>query len=359
MTSLIRKNVAAMQGYIPGEQPRGRDIVKLNTNENPYPPSPRVEEALAACAADALRRYPDPACAELRAAIAALHACRVDQVFVGNGSDEVLALCTRAFVEDDGLLAYVDPSYSLYPVLAEIRAVETCAIALDADFAWPRDPRAGGPQLPPPGRHGLFILTNPNAPTGMLFAEADVRALCERVPGVVVIDEAYVDFADRSALGLALQRDNVLIVRTLSKSYSLAGARCGYAVGPAPLIDALGRIKDSYNLSVMAQRAATAALRDQAHMTANAERIKRTRAALSRELTLRGFEVCPSATNFVWTRPPTPGAAVLFEQLRAQGIYVRYFKGPVTGAHLRITVGTDREIITLLRAVDDILARKA
>lgn len=344
MSTYWRRNVVALEAYTPGEQPKIPGLVKLNTNENPYPPSPRVAEALAAVTAESLRLYPDPVALAVRQAASDLHGVGVEQVFAGNGSDEILALCTRAFVEDDGSIGYFTPSYSLYPVLAAIRGVKGMACELNEEFGWPeRDPRPAS----------LFFLTNPNAPTSLLFAKDRVRSFCRSFPGVVLIDEAYVDFARENCMDLARTLPNVLVMRTLSKSYALAGIRCGYVVGPEPLITALFKIKDSYNLNRLTQVAAAAALRDQPYMLAQAARIKATRERLAAALTQLGFEVLPSETNFLWAKPGAGDAAARFEALKARGVLVRYFPGPRTGAYLRITVGTDAEVDRLLAALGD------
>jgi histidinol-phosphate aminotransferase len=342
MSPVIRKSVRDLLAYTPGEQPRRAGLVKLNTNENPYPPSPRVNEVLAGLDVTSLRLYPDPVSLELRTVIADLHGVTPSQVFVGNGSDEILALCTRAFVEDDGSIGYFDPSYSLYPVLAAIRNVPGVACALTDRFEWP----ASGP-----GPASLFFLANPNAPTSMLFPKARVRAFCESFPGVVLIDEAYVDFARESCADLAVTLPNVVVMRTLSKSYSLAGIRLGYVIGPVMLVEALFKIKDSYNIDRITQIVATAAVRDQAHMRGNAERIKATRVRLAGALERRGFTVCPSETNFLWVRPAQRQAADVFEALKAEGVLIRYFPGHRTGDYLRITVGSDVEIDRLLEVL--------
>jgi len=343
--ALIRNSVETLKAYVPGEQPADLSTIKLNTNENPYPPSPRVTEALAKLDSSSLRRYPDPVCQRLREGIAALHACGPERVFVGNGSDEVLALCTRAFVEDGGAVGYFELSYSLYPVLADIRAVRRRPQKLGERFEW---------QMPETGGMDLFFLTNPNAPTGMQYPAADVRRFCESFEGVVVIDEAYVDFADEDNMDLALELENVLVARTFSKAYSLAGVRVGYAVGPPRLIEALGKIKDSYNVNVVSQRLALAALEDRAHMLANAARIRGTRERLCGALRRLGFEVFPSRTNFVWAAPPDGAAPVFFEELRRRRILVRFFPGRLTSGYLRITVGTDEEIDRLIAALETI-----
>jgi histidinol-phosphate aminotransferase len=346
-TELIKGSVRGLKAYVPGEQPEGQKVVKLNTNENPYPPSPQVVQALQQFDADTLRKYPNPSSDAVRARLAELHGCGVENVFVGNGSDEVLALCTRAFVEDSGSIGFFDPSYSLYPVLAAIRDVGTCPVELDGTFQW---------QMPAPDLCSLFFLTNPNAPTSMRFPKADVEAFCETFKGVVLVDEAYVDFASEHCMDLALKYQNVLTLRTLSKSYSLAALRVGYVVGAAPLIEALMKVKDSYNLDGVAQALALAALNDVAHMRANAERIIASRQGLSAALTEFGFDVSPSETNFLWVRPPAAITAQdLFDKLRECGILVRYFPGPKTGQHVRITIGDENEVAALLSAVGSIL----
>ena len=344
MSALIRASVRELEAYTPGEQLKRAGLVKLNTNENPYPPTPRVAEVLAGLETAELRLYPDPVQMELRRIIADLHGVGVEQVFVGNGSDEVLALCTRAFVEDDGSVGYFEPSYSLYPVLAAIRNVPGIACSLTGTFEWPEED---------PGAASLFFLANPNAPTGMLFARERVQTFCEGFPGVVLIDEAYVDFACEDCLDLSRMLPNVLVMRTLSKSYSLAGIRLGYAVGSADLIGALFKIKDSYNIDRITQAVAAAAVSDQAHMRANAARIKATRERLVPALVGRGFVVSPSETNFVWARPERGGAQALFKRLKAQGVLVRYFPGARTGEHVRITVGSDAEVDRLLEVLPE------
>ena len=332
----ICKNIQALDAYTPGEQPKDAGIVKLNTNENPYPPSPKVAEALRAFDPARLRLYPDPVSAALRERLADIHTCSPGQVFIGNGSDEILALCTRAFVENDGNVGYFVPSYSLYPVLADIRGVAHRPVLLDAGFGW---------QMPEDYRASLFFLTNPNAPTSMAHDKATVAAFCASFDGVVLIDEAYADFADTHCMDLATTPGNrqTLVMRTLSKSFSLAGLRFGYAVGPEPLITALYKIKDSYNMDMLAQTVALAALNDLDAMRENVRKIQATRQRLAYTLTQRGWQVCPSQANFLFARPPDGNAQHVFEQLKADRIYVRYFPGDATGLHLRITIGTDEQ----------------
>jgi len=348
---MIRKAIQRMQAYVPGEQPRATDVVKLNTNENPYPPTRRVCEALREFTPELLRRYPDPACRALREALAALHGCRPEQIFVGNGSDEVLTLCTRAFVEPEGAIGWWDPSYSLYPVLTAIQDVRGVAIPLEADFSWPL---AAGAARVAAERCGLFFFTNPNAPTGMQCPRAAVEMFVDACAGtVVVLDEAYVDFAREHHLALALERENVLVLRTFSKSYSLAGLRVGYAVGPEALIAALDKVKDSYNVDALAQRLAVAAVEDAEDMRAQCARVVRTRERLRSELERRGWRVVPSETNFLWTEPHGASAAEWLERLRARHIYVRHFRGARTERFLRISVGTEEQTDRLLAVVDE------
>ena len=345
MSTFIRKSVQELQAYAPGEQPKVAGLIKLNTNENPYPPSPAVARALAEYGVDALRLYPDPVCEALRARIAAICGCAVDQVFVGNGSDEVLRLCTRAFTQDGGAVASFDPSYSLYPVLAAEEQVGFRRVPLAEGFGWTEPPADLDASL--------FFLANPNAPTGVFYPEKTIAAFCRRFAGVVVVDEAYVDFSGgRNGLELARSLPNVLVCRTLSKSFSLAGLRLGYAVGSPELTGALYQLKDSYNVDRLAQAVALAALGDLPWMQANVARIVATRERVAGELEKRGFRVVPSAANFLFVAPPAGiSAADLFADLRAKNILVRYFPGGRTGNHLRVSVGTDAQMDAFLAAL--------
>ena len=335
-----------MQGYTPGEQPRSRDVVKLNTNENPYPPSPNVAETLAHFDVEALRRYPDPMAVALRKRIAQIHRCAVENVFAGNGSDELLALATRAFVNDGGTIAAFDPTYSLYSVLAEIRNVRFRRVKLAKGFAWRRPPESLNAEL--------FFLTCPNAPTGVRYDKREIRDFCNAFAGVVLIDEAYADFADGNCMDLATEAGNrnVIVTRTLSKSFSLAGLRLGYAIGPADLIGAMYTIKDSYNLDGLTQAVALAALNDLPWMRANAKKIRATRARVANALRDRGWTMTESNTNFLFARPPDGEAERRFQALRAQNIFVRYFPAPATREYLRISIGTDADMDRLLAALD-------
>lgn len=334
---LIAPHVRKLDGYTPGEQPRSKKVVKLNTNENPYPPSPKVATALAAFSADSLRLYPDPMAVAVRRRIAAIHKCSVDNVFAGNGSDELLALATRAFVGDKGTVACFDPSYSLYPVLAAIRNAGCKLLPLDSKCD----------KLPT--NASLLFLTNPNAPTGTLMERRRVEAICRSFKGVVVIDEAYADFASRNCMDLAVAdgNRNVIVTRTLSKSFSLAGIRFGYAVGPAELIEAMYKIKDSYNLDGVTQAVALAALNDLPYMRANAKKIVATREATRKALSSLGWTIGPSETNFLLASPPFGNAEEIFNELRKRNVFVRFFKS--LPRFLRITIGTPEQMEILIK----------
>ena len=337
---MIARSVRRLEAYTPGEQPRARRVVKLNTNENPYPPSPRCSEVLRGFDPDKLRRYPDPVFTDLRTALAELNGTTPEQIFVGNGSDEVLSVAARTFVEDDEIIGSLDPSYSLYKTLAAIRNVK-----------W-----AGAGRLPT--KTSLFLWTNPNAPTGEFAEPEEIAVFARRFRGVLIVDEAYADFSRANCMHLATAAGNrnVMVMRTFSKSYSLAGLRVGYCVGPEDLVAAMYKVKDSYNVDAVAQAVALAAVRDQAWMRANVAKVVKTRARFVRQLESRGWDVIPSESNFVFARPPAPAkAADIFEALRRESIFVRYFPGPKTGDRLRITIGTDGQMKKLLAALGRLL----
>ena len=334
----IARHVRKLEEYVPGEQPRAKSVVKLNTNENPYPPSPKCRAAIRAFDYARLRRYPDPNCSELCAEIARLNGTTPERVFVGNGSDEILALAAKCFVEDDESIGSLDPSYSLYKTLAAIRNVKWTGLDVTASTS-------------------LFLLTNPNAPTGEFREPSEIAAFAKKFRGVVIVDEAYGDFARANCMSLATAEANrnLIAMRTFSKSYSLAGLRVGYCVGPRDLIRAMYKVKDSYNVDALAQTVALAAIRDQDWMRKNAAKVIRSRTRLSAALEKRGWDVLPSEANFVFARPPAPAkAADIFARLRERNIFVRYFPGPKTGDRLRVTVGTEPEMKTLLKALDEL-----
>ncbi|WP_321785559.1 histidinol-phosphate transaminase [Paraburkholderia sp. J94] len=341
--------------YVPGEQPALAHPVKLNTNENPYPPSPRVQEAIRAELgehAESLRRYPDPVAKGLRATVAAHHGLRADQVFVGNGSDEVLAHAFLALLKHDKPILFPDISYSFYPTYARLYEIETRTVPLDEQFQIRVDD-----YLQP---NGGVIFPNPNAPTGHALPLAEIERLVAGNPEtVVIVDEAYVDFGAESAIALIDRYPNLLVVHTTSKSRSLAGMRVGFAFGHADLIDALNRVKDSFNsypLDRLAQAAATAAYDDVAYFRSTCERVIASRTRLSAALESLGFEVVPSAANFVFAKHPAHDAAGIAAKLREKEIFVRHFKLPRIDQHLRISVGTDAECDTLIEALKSIVA---
>ena len=341
----IAKSVQRLTPYVPGEQPKESSVVKLNTNENPYLPSPKCADVLKGFDLHRLRRYPDPIFAALRARIAAIWKTVPERVFVGNGSDEILTLAAKAFVDDGETIGSLDPSYSLYKTLAAIRNVPFVPTPLDADYTWNGKIK---------GRPALFLLTNPNAPTGVLTPSEAIAAAARRFKGVLLVDEAYADFAKSNCVPLATATDNkcVIVMRTLSKSFSLAGLRLGYCIGPEDLIEALYKVKDSYNVDAVAQTVALAALNDLPWMRANVAKVRKTRARVAKTLAKRGWDILPSDSNFLFARPAHRPAAEIFAALRARHIYVRYFPGPRTGDRLRITFGTDAEMDTFLSAVD-------
>jgi histidinol-phosphate aminotransferase len=352
-----------LHAYVPGEQPNIPGLIKLNTNENPYPPSPKVLRAVKAAVDGRLRLYPNPTAQRLRAQLAHLHGCQPENILVGNGSDECLALAVRAFVEPrakgrgqspKSVVQYFTPSYSLYPVLADIHGAARNAVPLKPDFRLPSlaELRRGRRW---DFKAALTLITTPNAPSGRGYTTRELAALCRTQRGVVVLDEAYVDFAPEHALKLALQHPHVLAARTFSKAYSLCFQRVGYLVGAAELIAALDKIRDSYNVNGLGQLAAEATLADLGYYRANFRKIIATREWLSRELTRRGFRVLPSSTNFILVRPPVFPAQEWLQKLRDRKILVRWFKAPEVSDYLRITIGTPAEAQALIRTVKSIL----
>lgn len=379
----VRPLVQNLHGYIPGEQPKIAGLVKLNTNENPYPPSPKVLKAVQAATNDRLRLYPNPSADSLRAALAKLHHCQPENIIVGNGSDELLALAVRAFVEpqittdssaqpvrrgsieakaqDRSTVQAFFPSYSLYPVLTEIHGARFNSVPLGPDFSLPSPAQLKSRKRSNPDaaswnfNAALSLVTTPNAPTGRAFPTSDLAALCQAQNGVVILDEAYVDFAQENALSLALQWPNTLVARTFSKAYCLCSLRVGYLVGHPVLIDALHRIRDSYNVNGLGQVAAVATLQDLPYYRAQFKKVVQTRERVARELSLLGFRVFPSQTNFLLVHPPGLPAQSWLEALRQRKILVRWFKQPEIAPYLRISIGSDPEMDRFMKAVKQIL----
>jgi histidinol-phosphate aminotransferase len=360
---LIRPLVEALHPYVPGEQPKIKGLLKLNTNENPFPPSPRVLDAIKSACDGRLRLYPNPTAQRLREELARFHRCRPENIIVGNGSDELLAMAVRCFVEPvqswqrrtRALVQYFAPSYSLYPVLADIHGAEPNPIPLAPDFGLP--PIAAlNRGLGWERQAALTFVTTPNAPSGRGYATAQLETLCRSCKGVVVLDEAYVDFANEDAMPLALKYPRVLVARTFSKAYSLCFQRIGYFVGHPRLIAAMDKIRDSYNVNGLGQIAAVAALEDLDYYRANFRKIIATREKLSGKLRQLGFEVFPSQTNFILARPPKFSAKSWLQKLRQRKILVRWFDHPGVREYLRITIGTSDEAGRLVRAAKLILA---
>jgi histidinol-phosphate aminotransferase len=347
--------VRTLTPYVPGEQPKIDGLVKLNTNECPYPPSPRVVQAIAEQNGDALRLYPDPQASALREAIARYHGLAPAQVFVGNGSDEVLAHAFMALLRHEAPLLYPDISYSFYPVYAKLYGVTAQEIPLDDAFSVRVDDYLRA------GTNGGIIFPNPNAPTGVAVPLAEVRRLLQgNADSVVVIDEAYVDFGAETAVPLVSEFPQLLVVRTLSKSHALAGLRVGYALGHPQLIEALVRVKDSFNsypIDRLAIAGGAAALDDVAWFEQSRDRTIATRKRMVLGLQARGFEVLPSAANFVFARLPGRDAASLAAGLRTERVLVRHFRHPERIAQfLRISVGTESQTDALLAALDAVLS---
>lgn len=355
--ALIRSLVRELEPYVPGEQPRIPGLVKLNTNENPYPPSPKVLEAVRNAVDARLRLYPNPTAEGLRVRLAELHGCSPENVIVGNGSDELLALAVRAFVDPvpaaNSTVQFFHPSYSLYPVLAAIHGAACNPVALGPEFSLPsvESLRQGGRWL---FDCPLTFITTPNAPSGRGYRTEALEELCQAQRGVVVLDEAYVDFAVEHAMELALNHRHVMVSRTFSKAYSLCFQRVGYFVGNPDLIVAMHKIRDSYNVNGLGQVAAEATLDDQDYYQNNFRRIVHTRETLSCELRQLGFAVLPSQTNFVMAKPPVFTAEQWLEKLRERRILVRWFKQPDVRDYLRVTIGTDEEAQTLVKAARSI-----
>ena len=341
--------VHGLTPYVPGEQPKLARLVKLNTNENPYGPSPKVLDAVRAEAADTLRLYPDPNSDRLRAGIAACHGVTPEQVFVGNGSDEVLAHAFMALLKHDKPILFPDISYSFYPVYCGLYEIAHRTIPLTEAF----EIRVDDYRVP----NGGIIFPNPNAPTGRLLALGEVERLLAGNPdSVVVIDEAYIDFGGESAVGLVARHPQLLITRTLSKSHALAGLRVGYAIGQPHLIEALNRVKDSFNsypLDRFAQAGALASIEDRAYFESICANVVATRTRLVSDMAALGFEVLPSAANFIFARHPAHDGAALAAALRERSIIVRHFSKPARIApFLRITIGTDAQCAALLAALN-------
>ncbi len=345
-TDLVRR----LDPYIPGEQPQDQQYLKLNTNESPYPPSPEVGKAISNFDTDLLRLYPDPESTELRQALATQHGVNPDQVFVGNGSDEVLAHSFQAFFKQSKAILFPDISYSFYPVYCALYEIEFDKLPLDKDFCIDvesyNQPNGG------------IILPNPNAPTGIALSSSSIKTLLDNTDSVVIVDEAYVDFGAESAVSLIGQHDNLLVTQTFSKSRSLAGLRLGYALGNTNLIDALNRVKNSFNsypVDRLASNVAIASVKDRIYFEQCNQKIIDNREQLSQSLATLGFHVYPSSSNFIFVEHEHKAAVELYQELKQAGILVRYFKSSRIDNCLRITIGSQQDCYALVDALKIIL----
>ncbi|MBL7185741.1 MAG: histidinol-phosphate transaminase [Phycisphaerae bacterium] len=343
----FRDNIEAMQGYQPGFQPRQAEVVKLNTNENPYPPSPEVIKALSRVSAEQLRRYPDPVADEFRQAAAQVNGLRPENIMCCNGGDELLTIAFRAFCDENRPVAYPVPTYSLYPVLAKLQDAGAIEIPFDSEFNLP--PKLAKTEA------ALTIVCNPNAPSGSSISVGELALLADELAGVLLIDEAYADFADENCAALVKDFDNVIVLRSMSKGYSLAAIRFGYAIAQADLIAGLMKVKDSYNVDAVAIVLATAAIKDQDYFRQRTEDVKKARESLIAQLRNLKLKVPASHANFVLAETGNCPASEVYDKLVRRNIFVRYFDLPSLADKLRITVGTTEQNEKLILALKEIL----
>lgn len=349
MESLLRQNIADLEGYTPGEQPKQSDLIKLNTNENPYPPSPRVLAAIRKELAASLQLYPDPAAMELCKRAAILYDVRPENVMAGNGSDELLSILMRCYVGEGDGVSYPVPTYTLYKTLIAIQGGRGLAVPYPDDFSIPAPLYSQSSKV--------TILCNPNAPSSTLEPVSEIERLARAVAGLLVVDEAYIDFADsdESAIALVKRLPNLVVLRTFSKAFSLAGLRVGLAFGSEDIVGNMAKVKDSYNLCRLSLAGAVAALGDMEWMRRNVGRIQRTRKTLIRGLRNLGFQVPTSQANFVMAQLGSDSIRWLYEGLRDQGILVRFFDVPELRNMIRVTVGRPRETREFLRETEGLL----
>ncbi len=353
ITPYVRPSIGEMAGYTPGFQPpRGSQMIKLNTNENPYPPSPAVAAAIRKAAEnyDRLRLYPDPVSSCLRQTAAEIYGLTAEQVMAGNGSDDLLRILLDTFIDPGEQVGFFDPSYSLYPVLAQIRGASPKVFAFD--------PATPEPVITTKGIK-LFFITSPHAPYGLGFSNHFIAKIADQLDGILVVDEAYADFAEESALSLLDKYPNLVVTRTFSKSYSLAAMRVGLAFAAPMLIAEMDKARDSYNLDLLAQEAATAALLDQAYLEETVARIKKVRQEFNRQLTEKKFTTYPSQSNFIFSIPPAGfKAGDLYQYLQQHQVLVRYFSTPPLDRGIRITIGTPEQMGQVLDIINQFLEEK-
>jgi histidinol-phosphate aminotransferase len=346
----FRENIEKMAGYEPGFQPSEIDVIKLNTNENPYPPSPKVIEAIKNIKPEQLRRYPQPTADTFREAAAEVFGFEPENIICVNGGDELLNIAVRAFCDENRPLAYPTPTYSLYPVLAQMTNCPAVEIPFDEEFNLPAKLASSGA--------ALTIVCNPNAPSGTFIPKEEMMQLAEEIKGVLLIDEAYADFAEGNSLELVKKFGNVIILRTMSKGYSLAGLRFGFGIANKELINGLMKLKDSYNVDAVAIAAAAAAVRDQDYFKKNVEKVKTERRKLTEELSKLGFYVYPSQADFVLVKSVAKRAIDIYGKLKDRNIYVRYWAYPDIKDKLRISVGTAQQNEKLIDALKEIIAEE-
>lgn len=345
---LVRPCIQVMHGYVPGKQLDGGGYIKLNTNENPYPPSPRVAEALQATLDEDLRLYSDPLATPLRMTAAQIYGCETDQVVAGNGSDDILTMIFRTFLDAGDVVAAAAPSYSLYNVLSAMQDARFVEVPMGPNYTLPTalDDQSAK----------LLLIVNPNAPTGVLFSRDALRSLLAKTRSIVVVDEAYVDFAGETAIDLLEEFPHLIVTRTFSKSYAMAGVRLGLGFAHPEIIQQMMKVKDAYNLDRLAIVAGCAALEDREWLADTTAKIIRTRTRMLEALEAMGLHVPPSRTNFVFPRIPDGRAQEVYEELEKRRILVRYFGSiPMIADSLRVTVGTDEETDTFLQALKEIL----
>jgi histidinol-phosphate aminotransferase len=349
MTDYFRSNVDAMTAYVPGEQPKpGSEIIKLNSNENPYPPCPEVMEVLKNFDSEWLRRYPNPYAEDFRQAISKALGFRSDWIIVGNGSDELLNVMMRACIEPGRKVVYPTPTYVLYQTLTQMQSAEIVEIPYSEDYKLPLEELIGA-------NGAVTFIATPNSPSGHVVSMDELRKLASKLSGVLVIDEAYVDFAQENALDLVKEFENVISIRTLSKGYSLAGIRLGFGIANPKLLSGLYKVKDSYNIDAIACAVGAVAMSNQEYKNACVQKVKASRSLLAADLKELGFRVWDSQTNFLLVQPDKENAEYLYQKLKSEGILVRYFQQPKMEDKLRITIGTDEQNQALMQVLKNLL----
>ena len=347
--SFFREDITTMTGYVPGEQPRGQEFIKLNTNENLYPCSPKVKAAIGRALQAGLQKYPDPLATDFRESAGKLLGVDPDWILCGNGSDDLLTIVTRALVNPGEHVRFPRPSYTLYKTLAEIQGAQCHVVNYESDWSLGEEFTQHCDKL------RLAYLANPNSPSGTVLPPDEVARIAAALPCPLLVDEAYADFAETNCLKLVAQDEKVMVLRTLSKSYALAGLRFGFLVAQPQIVAELTKVKDSYNCDALSIAGATAAIDDQAWFTETRGVILATRSRLTGELRGLGFECVDSQANFIWCHHPRHESQQLYQQLKTDGVLVRYMNFPEWGDGLRITVGTDEQIAVLVDLLESLI----